>query len=487
MPWKRWGVHVNFWGIEKPTRCWAYEGLPDAAMAPGKPNQGVELELYQHSMMSVEFRKPISGSFRPVDFSGNPDHSRCASMWGLSQRPGDAVVRGLASLVCLLLISGCGSATGGDDGELPRGWTELPPGPYDDALISTLSFWAGDRLVVTGGYTTDRDSVTFSAATYVFDVEANSWTEGSDLVLPGLDGIIAGDGIWTGTQWTGWLVGCRSGALLEEQPLNNCDQVPLIGRWSPDQGWTSAPMPEGSIGPDDYLLAIAGQLGSEVVIATQTGPIFVHDEAVASLRSAPWPAGAEPYDPHAACVVGDSIITISSSAGQLTEQDVNDQLLQRILGNTVLADGSLDRQFPVLDLPTPPTFPFCQQGVGLYVDGVTFSLPLRIVHADGQRELPLAPTIGTGDMSQPLANVNSLWIDVGDGIASLNSLGMSSFYLRSSDGATTALQPVPNLTSPAIWTGQAILAQFQDAPARWFTFVPGPWEDAGELPPPIIE
>lgn len=100
--------------------------------------------------------------------------------------------------------------------------------------------------------------------------------------------------------------------------------------------------------------------------------------------------------------------------------------------------------------------------------------------------MPLAPTVGTGDISQPLANVNSLWLDVGDGIVSLDTIGMSSFYLSSSDGAVTALQPVPRLGAPTIWTGQAILAHLHES-ARWFIFVPGPWDDAGELPPPVVD
>lgn len=166
-------------------------------------------------------------------------------------------------------------------------------------------------------------------------------------MLPGLDGILAGDGIWTGGHWTGWLIGCRSGPLVEEQPLNNCDQAPLIGRWSPDEGWSSAPMPDGAVGPDDNLVAVAGQVGSEVVIATQTGLTLVGDEAVAGSRFVAWPPGTEPYDPHAACVVGDAITTISSTAGQLTSQDVNVPTPQQIFGNAVLGDGSVARQFPI--------------------------------------------------------------------------------------------------------------------------------------------
>lgn len=57
------GVHVNFWGTENPRLCWAFEGLPDAAMAPGEPSQRVELELNQHSTVSVDFRKPVTGTF----------------------------------------------------------------------------------------------------------------------------------------------------------------------------------------------------------------------------------------------------------------------------------------------------------------------------------------------------------------------------------------------------------------------------------------
>lgn len=57
------GVHVSFWGMEKPSRYWVFEGSPDAAMAPGEPSQGVELELNQHSTLSVEFRKPVTGTY----------------------------------------------------------------------------------------------------------------------------------------------------------------------------------------------------------------------------------------------------------------------------------------------------------------------------------------------------------------------------------------------------------------------------------------
>jgi len=56
------GVHFNFWGSEQPTLCWAYEGYPDAAMAPGEPDDGVALRLNQHNMASAEFRRPVTGT-----------------------------------------------------------------------------------------------------------------------------------------------------------------------------------------------------------------------------------------------------------------------------------------------------------------------------------------------------------------------------------------------------------------------------------------
>lgn len=57
------GVHVNFWGMTKPSVCWAFEGLPDQAMAPGKPEDGVIVGANKHSMVGVEFRGPVTGTW----------------------------------------------------------------------------------------------------------------------------------------------------------------------------------------------------------------------------------------------------------------------------------------------------------------------------------------------------------------------------------------------------------------------------------------
>jgi len=57
------GVHVNFWGEAKPAACWAFEGLPHEAMAPGRPEDGERLQLNQHSMASVEMRRPVTGTW----------------------------------------------------------------------------------------------------------------------------------------------------------------------------------------------------------------------------------------------------------------------------------------------------------------------------------------------------------------------------------------------------------------------------------------
>jgi transcriptional regulator with XRE-family HTH domain len=56
------GVHVNFWGVEKPKLCWAYQGLPDPAMAPGQPEVDQLLQANRHSMVRTNLRKPATGT-----------------------------------------------------------------------------------------------------------------------------------------------------------------------------------------------------------------------------------------------------------------------------------------------------------------------------------------------------------------------------------------------------------------------------------------
>lgn len=390
----------------------------------------------------------------------------------------------LIAPIVSLLVAGCGATDSGDETGLPRGWTELPPAPYTDALVRYQSFWAADRLVVTGGYTTDGQQITFQQSTYEFSLETNTWTEGAPLTLTGFDGALPGNGVWTGSHWVGWMAGCRSGQLIDDLPLNSCQDFPLLVSWSPDGGWNSAQMPQESVDESGSLVAIAGQAGSEAVVATQNGAVFTTGDALDGARFVPWPDDAQPFDPHAACTTDNAIIVVSSSAGQLTDQDLNAPREQQLVAH-VLQDARIVREFEVISVPGIPTFPFCQPGVGLYVDGAAFSLPLHVVNADGSRPLALAPTTGTGDLAMPLANVTSLWLDVGDGVVSFDTIGMSSFYMRATDGSTTALQPVPRLGSPTIWTGQVVLAHLH-ASSRWFVFVPGQWETAGELPPPDI-
>lgn len=63
------GIHVNFWGMEKPSMCWAFEGLPDAAMAPGQAEQRQRLVWNSHSMVEFNLTHPITGTSFGVAWS----------------------------------------------------------------------------------------------------------------------------------------------------------------------------------------------------------------------------------------------------------------------------------------------------------------------------------------------------------------------------------------------------------------------------------
>lgn len=390
--------------------------------------------------------------------------------------------------VLTIILSGCaGTGDGSGEGAFPRGWSEVATAPFEEGFRDFVAFWADDRLIVTGGYTANGQEVTFSSATYVFDLEENRWTEGEPLVLDGFDGTYGGSGIWTGSHWVGQMSGCRSGPLVGDDPINNCQLESILVSWSPADGWASAPMPRGAVDRDHPLTFDAGQLGSEVVVATQFGAVFVSPPAIGDARFVPWPSDAVPYVPDAACTVGDTLLVLSSSLGPLDQQDVNVRLPQQVIAHSFGADGRERGRFSVVDLPTPPIFPFCQRDVGLYLDGQSFGgVPLRLVEPGGVRTLDRAPTTGNGDLTQPVAGVTSSWLDVGDGILSLDSLGLSCFFLDRADGTTVPLQPVPRLTRPQVWTGQVILAHLAESP-RWFVLVPGPWQSAGELPPPTVD
>ncbi len=135
-----------------------------------------------------------------------------------------------------MTVTGCASAADvSDGGEFPRGWSEIATAPFAEGLRDFVSFWADDRLVVAGGYTSDEEEVAFSSATYVFDLGANAWAEGTPLDLAGFDGNYGGSGLWTGSQWVGQITGCRSGPLVGEDSVQQ-----LPGRVDPGQlvsGW----------------------------------------------------------------------------------------------------------------------------------------------------------------------------------------------------------------------------------------------------------
>lgn len=389
-----------------------------------------------------------------------------------------------AATACLVLLAaGCAERSDGAAAEAVAGWSEVPEAPYSATLTGMSSFWAGDRLVVTGGHEISDDAATFSTASYEYTPDTNTWTEGAPLRIRGFDGLLGADGVWTGRSWVGWASPCNSGPLIEGDPINSCEAVPVGVRWDPVAGWSSLPLPPESFGDGDTVIDIAGATQDSAVLTTNRGFILAPVITAAAWSFSPWPASSEPYDPSAACVIGERIVSVTSDLGQTFDQSLNESRPQTLSASTLATNGDVVDQYVVGDVPGRPIPAFCQANEGLYLDGASYGRPLQLATVDGASVLAEAPTQATGDLSRPVALVSPEWLDVGEGVVSWDVLGATSYFLEATTGRTVPLQPVPTM-GQLHWSGQFVLANPANT-TSWFIFLPdGPWDQASHFPFP---
>lgn len=401
-----------------------------------------------------------------------------------------------AALLCAMLVAatGCGQGTANDTSPaapLVEGWNELPPAPYPAAMEDFLTFWTGTELIVAGGteFPAPYDNVTHRTETYAYAPETGQWRTLSPIVVPGYDGVQALTGAWTGTAWVGVAFPCTDGDVIDEVQSVACDQVPIGLRWTPDGGWTVSPQPIAaeSVGGRVLDFNVAGMTAASVILANENGFLTYElpDTAESGWTFRPWPDGAAAVTAGAACIVDDQLVTVSTvlrdfPSGSVSAEGQEPSYPQTLSANLLAADGAVLRSWPLVDLPMGLRFePYCQPGVGIYVDA---GLDQPILRVDTAQVTPLqAPT--SGPQGGVYAFVSYDWADVGTGVVSLSPTG--TYFLDSAAGALTVLQPVPSMDT-TVWSG-SVLFVTPVISQRWFAFLPrgGSWPESADLPFPF--
>jgi len=362
----------------------------------------------------------------------------------------------------------------------------IPAAPYSAELRQPVAFWTGTDLIVAGGYEWPKPyfEVTYRTQTYAYSVESGAWRELEPLSVPGYDGVHALTGAWTGAAWIGVGIPCRDGEATSTNPTMGCDRVPVGLRWTPEAGWSSTgPVPAEAMSPERLSVSFAGQTSTALILATSTGYLSqgLGEGPDGSWQFTAWPGGAEPVTNSAACVVGDTIMTICTILGpagpDLAEDSVNqpDDYPQLLSTNRLTPDGLLPDTTVLIDVPSLTGQPYCQPGLGLYVS-TTLGGPLFQINVEGTVELPVDTQ---GSIEEPPIWVLSEWIDVGTGLVYLTE-APGGYYLDSTTGAVTRLQPVPTMLV-AVWTGQVLFTSSRGS-GQWFAFLPrSSWPESGDL------
>lgn len=400
-------------------------------------------------------------------------------MWG------SRVVRMPAVVCCLLVAAGCGTPTDppGSLGGLELGWTALPVAPYSPDLTVPAIFWAGDQLVVAGGFVSDTDdNVTFQSQTWSHSLETGAWTELDPFVIPGFDGSGLTEGVWTGQAWVGYALPCRNAPNISTPQGENCG-MPMSARWSPDAGWSFGELPAQAY-PDQLRTGTrpVGTTPTHAVMSVRAGLLTLDlQQPDAAWLFLPWPADAAPYGPGAASMSGDQIVVLASIYGS---QDIplgaGNEVPQTIDVVVLSIDGAVVSTRPLLQASGYVADPFCDNGIGFLFQPAPTD---QIQRVEAEATTTLNAPVGVPDTERfedPVPYMRVTDLNVGSGVVAFGPHPAFSYYLDTTTGRLEPLAPAPVVQT--CWTGQVVLGQLMQPANEWFAFLrPPDWRAARGL------
>jgi len=385
------------------------------------------------------------------------------------------------------------------------GWTQLPDSPLPPEREGSVSFWAGDRLVVAGGVDLGEETnaseirdIAFTGQTVTYVPATNSWVEQPPLVVPNFDGVAFFGGVWMGSYWLGAGSPCRSTRANFSKVSSLCSLERIGLRWELGAGWTvlDAPTRAAYVGTDergDYAseLRPVGPMGEAALFTSATGYSLLSRQGAWSFT--PWPdveSLPSAIYLNIGCLVAGEMWTRTTddpSFYQAGPSEVNEAIvaIDTRSGTTrVIAEGQTDGY-------ASGGYLICLETVALYQPDMQG--PILSISGAGPRELPRVETPATASMSAwPLGLVH-VQLEAADRAVSFGSgPDSTAWYL---DGTTGELTFFPSTLSVenTLWTGELIFAQLSpsyDTPAagQWFVLEPdgfGPSLSEATFPIPL--
>ena len=392
---------------------------------------------------------------------------------------------GPAAALSAVVLAACAPADGGPARFAP-GWTGLPESPIPADRQGTVSFWAGDRLVVAGGADfgpedpgTEIQDVQPTSRAVSYRPATDSWVAESPLVVPGSDGVLYAEGAWTGAAWLG--VGLPCDALrspVNEVPVAcGLDYVGL--RWRPADGWSVLDAPPAEAlrfhAPDRPDVVIPprplGVVDRTVVFHSQAGFAVLDEQGHWSVTA--WPEIGAPGGVSGRCVLDGEVWAAATddpwidAGGPVYETES--------LVAVAVATGDARVLWTGTAGYAPGAAVLCPAPGVLYQPEIQTGA-VYAARGDAVRELPRAETPATQTMPPWPVRLLEAELVVGPGVVSLGG-GGDGWYLDAASGALTTFPGAPPL-SPQLWTGEHVYARLIPEPGepaggdRWFVLNP---------------